>query len=80
MRREFCEPLTGDPVVVPRSLMGLVRVQVRDRRLVPAARLRTRRTVRHLYDQQGRVLAEFCDDRVRADRLGATPTSQNWRE
>ena len=34
-RRELCEPLAGDPVVVPRRLMGLVRVQVRDRRLVP---------------------------------------------
>jgi CHAD domain-containing protein len=79
-RQEFREPLGSDAAAIPQRLLGLVRVHTRDRPLVPVVHLHTRRIVRHLRDAQGRILAEFCDDHVRADRLFPDPTSLSWRE
>ena len=80
MRREMREPLAMDPSIVPQPLLLLLRVYVRDRVLIPVARLRTRRIVHRLRDVQGEDLADFCDDRVQADRLGPDPANLTWRE
>jgi CHAD domain-containing protein len=79
-RQELREPLGSDPGTVPQRLSRQVRVHVRDRPLIPAARVRTRRIVYRLLDAGGGVLAEVCDDHVRADRLVPEPKSQSWRE
>lgn len=79
-RQELHEPLGDDPEVVPERFMRLVRVHVRDRSLVPVVHLQTRRIMRRLLDAHGAVLAEVCDDRVQAERLGPAPSSQRWRE
>jgi inorganic triphosphatase YgiF len=79
-RQELHEPLGSDPSAVPERLLRQVRVHARDHAVVPVVRLRTIRVVRRLLDAGGRVLAEVCDDRVRADRLVAEATSQSWRE
>ncbi len=79
-RREFREPPGTDAAEVPARLLGLVRVHTRDRRLIPVVHLHTRRIVRHLRDAHDGILAEFCDDHVRADRLLPNPISQQWRE
>jgi len=79
-RQELHEPLGTDPEAVPPRFLRLVRVHVRDRVLVPAARVRTRRIVHRLLDEHGAVLAEVCDDHVRADRLVPEVMSHSWRE
>jgi hypothetical protein len=80
MRREIREPLAVDPNIVPQPFLLLLRVHVRDRVLIPVARLQTRRKVHRLRDVNGEVLADFCDDRVQADRLGPDPAILTWRE
>ena len=79
-RQEFREPLGSDPITVPERLLRRVRVHVRDRALVPVVRLQTRRIVHRLLDADGAVLAEICDDRVRADRFVPEAETQQWRE
>ena len=79
-RREVHEPLGSDPELVPAGLQQRVRVHVRDRVLVPVVRLRNQRIVHVLRGENGAVLAEVCDDSVRADRLAPAPLSQEWRE
>ena len=79
-RREIREPLSVDPNIVPQPFLLLLRVHVRDRVLIPVARLRTRRIVHRLRDVHGEILADFCDDRVQADRLGPDPVNLTWRE
>ena len=79
-RREIREPLAEDPNIIPQPLLRLLRVHVRDRVLVPVARLRTRRVVHRLRDVHGDVLADFCDDRVQADLPEPKSASMNWRE
>lgn len=76
-RRETRVPL-GATRRVPAALSRLVRVHVRDHRLVPVATIRTTRVVRRLFGGKGRELAQVCDDRVTttsADGGGA-----GWRE
>ena len=80
MRREIRESLAVDPNIVPQPFLLLLRVHIRDRVLIPVARLRTRRIVHRLRDVHGEVLADFCDDRVQADRLGPDPANLTWRE
>ena len=79
-RREVHEPLGSDPELVPAGLQQRVRVLVRDQVLVPVVRLRNHRIVHVLRGETGAVLAEVCDDSVRADRLAPGPLSQDWRE
>ena len=80
VRREIRESLAADPDIVPQPFLLLLPVHVRDRVLIPVARLRTRRIVHRLRDVQGEDLADFCDDRVQADRLGPDPANLTWRE
>jgi len=79
-RREYHEPLGQDADGVPAPLLRLVRVHVRDSALVVVARLSTLRTVHHLRNKGGDVLAEFSDDKVHAETLIPRQSSQHWRE
>ena len=64
---------------VPVQLERLVRVHTRGAKLTPVATLRTRREVHLLRDEQGRALAEVCDDRVTAQGVDGGP-ERTWRE
>ncbi|CAN5123334.1 CYTH and CHAD domain-containing protein [soil metagenome] len=79
-RHEYHEPLGSDAHEVPERLLRRVRVHVRDRPLAAVVHLQTTRLVRRLLDADGRVLAEFCDDRVRAERFPSGAAAEEWRE
>lgn len=67
----------------PAALTALVRALVRSASLVPVATLVNRRTVHHLLDADGRVLAEVADDRVsgqRHDDVDSDVGTVTWRE
>ncbi|MBA2415979.1 MAG: CYTH and CHAD domain-containing protein [Geodermatophilaceae bacterium] len=75
-RREVHVPL-GAGRRIPVALSRLVRVHVRDQRLLPIATMRTVRVVRPLLGGKGRELAEVCDDKVSV----TTPDgADGWRE
>ena len=69
---------------VPRRFRSTLAGLVGDRALAATATTTTRRTVRHLLDEDDRVLASVTDDRVDAVRLGPDdadrPTLISWRE
>ena len=83
-RTEVRVPLGPEAGPVPPELLDVVLAIVRDRPLVPVARLATTRAVTVLYDRDGAPMAEFCDDRVNARRIdpadGSTAAEQQWRE
>lgn len=79
-RREITEPLSADPDTVPARLKGLVLAHTRDRELVAVAHLETRRTVLPLVAADGKVLAEFSDDRVESRVLLEPAEKAVWRE
>jgi CHAD domain-containing protein len=64
---------------VPPSLRDVVLAIVRDRPLIPVARISTNRVVDMLCGANGAAVAEFADDRVTASTTGAD-TEQHWRE
>lgn len=63
-RREVHAPLGPGDEPVPTELTGRVSNWTGQRPLRPIAHLRTTRTVRHLLDADGQVLAEVADDQV----------------
>ena len=63
-RREVHAPLGPGAKGVPAELADLVSEQTGGEPLRPIARLQTTRTVRHLVDPAGQVLAEVADDEV----------------
>jgi hypothetical protein len=63
-RREVHAPLGAGGEPVPGRLAGLVTEWTGGQPLRPIARLQTTRTVRHLTDANGQVLAEVADDQV----------------
>jgi inorganic triphosphatase YgiF len=63
-RREVHAPLGPGAEGVPDELASLVSEQTGGEPLRPIARLQTTRTVRHLADSAGQVLAEVADDEV----------------
>ncbi len=69
---------------VPEELLDTVRAIVRDRPLVPVARIVTARDVTMIHSIDGTPLAEFCDDRVTTCSLdtadGTVRSEQTWRE
>ncbi|GGW28666.1 CHAD domain-containing protein [Streptomyces caelestis] len=77
VRDEIHAPLSD---TLPDALAGLVRSRVRDGELLPVVRLRSDRDVRHLVDDDGRLLAEVSVDAVRADRLTAGGGEAQWTE
>ena len=64
VRREVHAPLGPGTEGVPAELAELVSEQAGGEPLRPIARLQTTRTVRHLLDPAGQVLAEVADDEV----------------
>jgi inorganic triphosphatase YgiF len=82
-RREVHAPLGAATGGVPAELTSLVADVTGGEPLRPIARLRTTRTVRHLLDAAGRVLAEVADDHVRgslpAAEAGATGEAEEAR-
>ena len=78
-RFEVHESLARATKTVPKSLRTLLVVHTRDAKLQPVAVVRTRRQVHLLLDNEGRTLAEFCDDHVSADTLDGTEPL-TWRE
>lgn len=71
---------TGASCRVPTALRDAVAESVTDRPLLPVLRLRTRRVVRQLFDDQGGVRAEVCVDRVQARLLVHPWTRSTWFE
>lgn len=78
-RQEVGMPL-GEVERPPVELLDRVRVLVRDSPVEPAAVLLTRRRVHRLLGDGDRVLAELCDDQVKATTSSETPTVEEWRE
>jgi len=84
-RREVHAPLESGTDTVPAELAGLVSDVTGGRPLRPIARLQTARTVRHLMDGAGQVLAEVADDQVTGSLPepgpgGSAGTAESWRE
>ena len=68
---------------IPPELRDMVLAIVRDRPLVPVARIVNNRTVTLIHGPDGAALAEFCDDHVvacRIDTNGGPEAEQHWRE
>lgn len=78
-RYEVHEPLGDADEPVPDRLRDVLRVVVRDERLLPVVTVRNRRTAHRLLDARGRVLAEVADDRV-TTWSGDTTAPRHWRE
>ena len=86
-RTEVRAPLdASDETTAPSQLLDVVLAIVRDRPLVPVARITTQRENQVLYGVDGAALAEFSDDHVTAWSAGAPgdsdsgPAEQHWRE
>ncbi|WP_251143377.1 CYTH domain-containing protein, partial [Streptomyces sp. McG8] len=77
VRDEIRAPLSD---TLPKELAALVRSRVRDRELRPVVRLRSDRDVRHLLDDQDRLLAEVGVDTVHAERLTGEGGETRWTE
>jgi Uncharacterized conserved protein len=80
VRREVTHPLTRSAKIVPAELAGLVRAYTRGAELVPVARLDTKRNVTRLLGEDGELLLEIADDRVKGTVLGEARTVDRWRE
>lgn len=76
-RREIHAPLGPGTEAVPDHLAGLVARWTGGQPLRPIARLQTARTVRHLTDVAGEVLAEVTDDQVTGSLPGQSHGNTN---
>ncbi|MGC9495846.1 CHAD domain-containing protein [Streptomyces sp. WG7] len=76
-REEVWAALSDD---VPEALRELVLSRTRGAELRPVVRIRSVRSVRHLRDTEGRVLAVLSLDEVRADSLLAGGGRAEWSE
>lgn len=69
---------------IPEELLDVVLAIVRDRALIPVARIATTRDVTVIHGFDDVALAEFCDDAVSAARIdptgGGSVDEQSWRE
>lgn len=82
-RTEVRAPLGPEGSPVPPELLEVVRAVIRTRAVRPVARIENHRTETDLLDEGGAVLAQTCDDRVTASRLGTRGqhvSSTSWRE
>ncbi|OBB63294.1 CYTH and CHAD domain-containing protein [Mycobacterium sp. 852014-50255_SCH5639931] len=86
-RTEVRVPLDASGTdTVPEELVDVVLAIVRDRPLVPVARITTQRENQVLYAADGAPLAEFSNDHVTAwsartsEDADLEPTQQEWRE
>ena len=78
-RTEVRAPLAPQ---LPEELRDVVLAIIRDRPLLPVARIATARDITMLYGADGAAIAEFADDHVTGSRLtaGADEEPQHWRE
>ncbi|MFD3942389.1 CHAD domain-containing protein [Streptomyces sp. NPDC058579] len=76
IRDEIRAPLSE---TLPKALAGLIRSRTRAEDVVPVVRLRSSRSVRHLVDETGALLAEVSVDTVHAERLPEGPDT-SWTE
>ncbi|QTG80405.1 CYTH and CHAD domain-containing protein [Arthrobacter crystallopoietes] len=65
---------------VPKTLLQLVRVHVRDKPLVPVTRVLTRRVLHRLRGSGDQVLANILDDHLRSEQQGSSSGDRRWRE
>ncbi|HEX2246760.1 MAG TPA: CHAD domain-containing protein, partial [Arthrobacter sp.] len=65
---------------VPKPLLQLVRVHVRDKPMVPVARVQTRRVLHRLRGSADEVLADMLDDRLQSVAPGRASGGNRWRE
>src|SRR3954447_25588720 len=65
---------------VPPQLLTSVRGLVRDRTLIPIARVATRRLEYDLIGEGDSVAARICADEVHAERLVGPPHLEDWQE
>lgn len=79
-RHELHQPLGRAIKTVPASVRTLLLAHVRRRPLAPVATVSTTRTVHRLQDDQGRVLAEVCDDRVTSRATRGDRLERRWHE
>src|SRR4051812_4078571 len=79
-RREEVRMPLGEAEKPPAELLDRVRVFVRDAPVEPSAVLLTHRSVHRLLGEREVVLAELCDDQVRATTSSESPTVEQWRE
>lgn len=79
-RIEMRRPLGHNSDQPPSDLLDPVRAVVRDRPLVPVARVSTRRREYPLLGPEHVVLAHVCDDEVDAERLDEGREATRWRE
>jgi CHAD domain-containing protein len=79
-RRVSSSPPVRGTDGVPKPLLQLVRVHVRDKPLVPVARALTRRILHRLRGSGDEVLADMLDDHLRSEQLGSPPGGSRWRE
>lgn len=79
-RREIHAPLGQAVKAPPAALRRLVAVHARHEHLALVVSLQTRRRVTRLLDDNGVVLAEVCDDRVKAELPGWDAEPPSWRE
>jgi CHAD domain-containing protein len=82
-RDELRAPLGRSARNVPPQLRAPVEVHLRGAKLVPVVRLATARTVRHLLDADGAVLAEVAQDDVTASLPaadGGSTAASTWHE
>lgn len=79
-RIEIRRPLGRSGDQPPRELLDPVRALVRDRPLIPVARVSTRRREYPLLGPGRNVLAHVCDDEVDAERLDQAREAMRWRE
>ncbi|AUI52762.1 CYTH and CHAD domain-containing protein [Arthrobacter crystallopoietes] len=79
-RRVSSSPPVRGTDGVPKTLLQLVRVHVRDKPLVPVARVLTRRVLHRLYGSGDKVLADMLDDHLRSEQLPSKTGGSVWRE
>ena len=78
-RHELRAPLE-DPATIPSELLDQVRAIVRNVPLEPVAQVDNRRVESKLANEEGEVIAEFCDDHVTAWSLLPGGERTSWRE
>lgn len=79
-RREEVRLPLGEVERPPEELLDRIRVLIRDAPVEPSAVLLTRRSVHRLLGDGDLVLAELCDDQVKATTSSDSPTLEKWRE
>lgn len=82
-RREVQAPLDGEgatETLPPRELLGHIRALIQGRELTPIAQVDNERHMSYLADEDGAVIAEFCDDHVSTVSHLPGGVRKQWRE